>query len=368
MTSISTLRKGYISFFVCLGLMLVSGLMSLQLVAQTNKTSSIKNYFDPNGIVVNKAFYPVAETARQMLETQTRSGGVNKFEHMPTLTPTKFQPVVRMNRDAYYSKVVVDVSKGATITLPEMPEGKYLSMQPVTEDHRPQPMSYGGGTFQLATHTGTHLVVIIRLDSRLTPKQAQSYQSKMRIDANSNELFSAAPIEKSSFDQVENDLKEHVSELIKRLGFAKFSAIMFSSPTDESRGYYQPEINQVAAAVGWGGALARDNIYETSPVFPATGCYQLTFEDPKNRDFWSVTVYNKQGFMFNDIANKNSYKTKPNADGTFTVSLGCGNDYPNNIPTENDSGVFSITVRHYGPSDKVRKQGYRLTPLMKKVK
>ena len=81
-----------------------------------------------------------------------------------------------------------------------------------------------------------------------------------------------------------------------------------------------------------------------------------------------ITVYNKKGFMFNDVANVNSYMAKKNTDGTFTVSLGCGDDYPNNIPTKNDSGVFSITARHYGPSDKVRIQGYRLVPLLKKVK
>nr|WP_283104507.1 hypothetical protein [Shewanella olleyana] len=45
-----------------------------------------------------------------------------------------------MNRDTYYSLAVVDVSKGASITIPRLPEGKYVSVQPVTEDHRIQPM------------------------------------------------------------------------------------------------------------------------------------------------------------------------------------------------------------------------------------
>ena len=53
-----------------------------------------------------------------------------------------------MNRDAYYSKAVVDVSKGGTVTLPNVPEGTYMAMQPLTEDHRPQPMSYGAGTYE----------------------------------------------------------------------------------------------------------------------------------------------------------------------------------------------------------------------------
>jgi hypothetical protein len=351
----------------CLVLLLMSIALSQLSLAKVPITNDIAKFFSSDGINVTKALYPRVETARQMLDTQNIAGGVNKFGHLSSLTPTDFQPVVRMNRDAYYSKAVVDVSQGATVTLPKIPDGLYMSMQPVTEDHRPQPMSYGGGIYQLATHTGKHLVIIIRLDSNLSSEQAKHYQQQMRINANSNIMFTATPVEKTSFYEVENQLKMHISVLIKRLGFAKLSAILFSSPTDESRGLYQPEINQVAAAVGWGGALAKDNIYETSPNFPAKGCYQLNFEDPKNRDFWSITVYNKQGFMFNDTANVNSYKAKANKDGTYTVNLGCSSDSLNQIPIANDSGVFSITVRHYGPSERVIKQGYRLVPLLKKT-
>jgi hypothetical protein len=49
------------------------------------------------------------------------------------------------------------------------------------------------------------------------------------------------------------------------------------------------------------------------------------------------------------------------------VNLGCSSDSLNQIPIANDSGVFSITVRHYGPSERVIKQGYRLVPLLKKT-
>jgi hypothetical protein len=99
---------------------------------------------------------------------------------------------------------------------------------------------------------------------------------------------------------------------------------------------------------------------------PAEGCYQSTFEDPKDHAFWSFTVYNKQGFMFDDVANVNSILATPNADGTYTVSLGCGEGAPNRIPISNDSGVFNVTIRHYRPSDRVI-EGYRLAPTIKKV-
>jgi hypothetical protein len=332
-----------------------------------NLVDDISDFFSTDGIVVSADYYPTAETGRQMLETQTKAGGVNRLGHIPVLTPTDMQPVVRMNRDAYYSKGIIDVSQGATITLPELPDGRYISMQPVTVDHRPQPMSYGGGRYSLATHIGDHMLVIIRLDSSFTPEQANNYQQQITIEANSQKLFSTAPVQAESFYQTENALKAKIMTLIQQEGPIKLSTTLFTSPTNETRGDYKPEINQVAAAVGWGGALAKDNIYETSTNYPANGCYEMSFEDPGNKHFWSITVYNKKGFMFNDNANVNSYKATPNADGTYSVSFGCANKSLNQLPIDNESGVFNITVRHYGPSDRVLKDGYRLVPLLKKV-
>ena len=140
--------------------------------------SSIDEFFQPEGMVTTPETYPTIETSRQLLIAQARAK-VNTFAHTRKLTPTDDQPVVRMNRDTYYSFAVVDVSKGASITLPPLPEGKYISVQPVTEDHRIQPMSYGSGTYQLATHYGTHLYLIVRLDSTFTETEANALQDAM---------------------------------------------------------------------------------------------------------------------------------------------------------------------------------------------
>ena len=332
---------------------------------QAEPTSSPLDYFDEGGLMVTAETFPRAETARQMLRAQAVAG-VNSFAHRPQLTPTSDQPVVRMNRDSYYSSAVVDVSKGATITLPDVPEGKYLSMQPVTEDHRTQPMSYGGGTYQLATHTGSYVYVIVRLDSTFTPEEAQRYQADMRIDAGSSIPFSTEPVNRESFYATESALKEKRMQMVKELGPKGVTMGMFTSPTDESRAFFVPELHQVASAAGWGGAQVRDNIYEITPNMPAEGCYQATFEDPGNGAFWSFTVYNRDGFMFDDVANVNSDAAERNADGTYTVSLGCEASAINRIPITNASGVFNVTVRHYRPSTRVI-EGYRLAPSIEKV-
>ncbi len=322
------------------------------------------NFFNKNGNEVTPASYPTDETSRQMLKNQ-RLVGINKILHKRQLTPTDNQPVVRMNRDTYYSFAVVDVSKGASVTIPEVPEEKYVSVQPVTEDHRIQAMRYGPGTFDLSTHTGDHLYLVIRLDATFTEAEAKEIQDEMYITANSENLFQAEPVNEESFKQVENDLKAKMPGLLKNEG-PKAIFGMFTDSRDESKDLFNQEKYEIGAAIGWGGAQMKDNIYEVSGNYAADDCYQLTFEDPGNRAFWSITVYDKNGFMFNDLANFSSDTATPNEDGTYTVSFGCGEGAPNNLEISNPTGFFNLGIRHYQPSERVIKEDYRLLPMMQK--
>ena len=332
---------------------------------QTEQVSTLDAFFSPTGEVVTAALYPTAETSRQLLLNQDLVG-VNTFLHKRELSPTDKQTVVRMNRDTYYSFAVVNVSKGATVTIPEIPEDKYVSVMSVTEDHRIQAMRYGPGTYDLTTHTGTHLFVAIRLDATFSKDEAQAIQDKMVIAANSDEKFTTTPINKESFTEVEDALKAKLPALVKRDGPHALHG-MFTDARDESNELFTDEKYQVGAAVGWGGAQIVDNIYELSGNYSTDGCYQLTFEDPENIAFWSITVYDKKGFMFNDLANYSSNTAQANDDGTFTISFGCGVDAPNNLEISNPTGEFNLGIRHYQASKRVIEDDYRLVPLMKAV-
>ena len=60
--------------------------------------------------------------------------GIGEFAHLrEPITPDN-QPVIRMNQDTLYSGIVLDMSKPATITLPEV-GGRYMSMHVVNQDH-----------------------------------------------------------------------------------------------------------------------------------------------------------------------------------------------------------------------------------------
>lgn len=329
-------------------------------ITALQKISTEEAFFAENGRIVTPESYPTDETSRQILKNQVKVG-VNNLLHKRQLTPTDNQPVVRMNRDTYYSMAVVNVSKGATVTMPEIPEGKYMSVQPVTEDHRIQAMRYGPGTFELTTHFGTHLYLVIRLDATFTEAEAKEIQDKMMVRSNSNEEFTVTPVNEESFVKVENALKAKQPGIVKRDG-AKALEGMFTNPSDDSKELFTEEKYQVGAAIGWGGAQMIDNIYEVSGNFATDSCYELTFEDPENMAFWSITVYDKNGFMFNDHANYSSNTAQVNEDGTYTISFGCGEDAINNIETANTTNFFNLGIRHYQPSKRVLIEDYRLLP------
>ena len=332
--------------------------------ASAQAADTIDAYFSPQGKEVTAATYPTAESARQFLQEQS-AVGVNAFNHRRELTPTDKQTVVRMNRDTYYSFGVANVSEGATLILPDIAEGKYMTGMVITEDHRIHPMFYGPGEYELTTHTGNHVFVVVRLDATFSQQEANAIQDQLRIVAKSSEPFRAEPVDEASFRKVEKELKAKMPGILKRDGPDALVG-MFTKPDDASKELFTQEKYEVGAAVGWGGAQVVDNIYELSPPYPADVPHQMTFEDPENEAFWSITVYNAAGFMFNDVANVSSDTAKRNADGTYTVSFGAGPDAPNNLETANESGVFTVAIRHYRVGDKV-KNGYRLVPTVKAV-
>ncbi|RJG42135.1 DUF1254 domain-containing protein [Motilimonas pumila] len=344
------------------------GALSSSTVIASDLIDTEKELFVEGGTKVTAKMYPVVETERQFLKHQDIAG-VNKFNHKRVLTPTEGQEIVRMNRDTYYSFATINVSEGATVTLPEIPEGKYMTMMVVTEGHRIQAMQYGSGTYSLNTHEGEHVNIVIRLDAGFSVEEANAIQDKMIIEAGSNVPFSASQTyDRATFEQTERELKSKVPSILKRDG-ANALVGMFTDPADKSKELFVQEKYEVGAAIGWGGAQLQDNIYEVSGNFDNSKCYQATFEDPKNQAFLSITVYNGAGFMFNDHANISTETAKYNQDGTLTFSFGCGEDAVNNITTTdgNDTGKFNLGIRHYTPS-KVVMDGFRILPFVKEVK
>src|SRR5512138_3698901 len=99
-------------------------------------------------IRVNADNFARAETHRMFADLQRDAGGVNRLFHNRAPAAIDKQTVIRMNRDTLYSFAIVDISAGATLTLP--PAGRrYLSAMVVNEDHYINRVIHEAGTHEL---------------------------------------------------------------------------------------------------------------------------------------------------------------------------------------------------------------------------
>ncbi|GGZ82867.1 DUF1214 domain-containing protein [Algibacter mikhailovii] len=332
-----------------LGTLLIGVLFSCK--NQTKKESNEVTSEAIASIIVTPENFPQAYTNLRFAAILKKAGGMNTFLEMPVPSsdPTK-QFVVRMNRDTFYSTSIFDMTGDVFITIPET--DKYVTIQIVDENHETQRMIYGAGRHKLTAKTDHAFVIIRTLDENL--------RKNIKVEASSTKPFVVKNWDKASFEKVE-----------------KAGNIDFSDGYDQSKAFGNKEsgqtdyMNYVGVAGGWGGAMVEDNIYQTSPYMTTEGCYEMTFIDPEDVYFWSATVYNGDGYLFNDVAHISSEMDPiKNEDGTFTVRFGCDGQ-PNNIPIRegNTTGKFNVLMRHYGPSDMVSNDeaGYNATKAIKKI-
>ncbi len=81
-------------------------------------------------VAVNVDNFVRAETARMFDGGMLKTGGINRFHHERLPVPLDAQTVIRMNRDTLYSSAMVNITEGATLTIPDS-AGRYVSLMGV---------------------------------------------------------------------------------------------------------------------------------------------------------------------------------------------------------------------------------------------
>lgn len=304
--------------------------------------------------------YIRAESDRQFGVVAKMAGGVNRFYHFRRPTPLDKQNVVRMNRDTLYSMGIVDTSKGATITVPELPQDRYVSVYLVDNDHYCPFVIYTSGTHELPRDT-QYLGLGVRIQV-FNPQDEDEIalinelQDQFNLRANSADPLPEFEWDLESLEaltvQYEKDSKQYSS----------WQGMM------GPRGQVDEKTRHIAAAAAWGLFPEGDATYlNYSGGHDYRVCHQATYRVPENDAFWSITVYGSDGFMKSDNNIVNSSNVKLNADGTFTVYFGsvetCG-EVPNRLDTTEG---WNFLMRIYRPGKSVLEGGYNL-PAAKPVK
>jgi len=263
------------------------------------------------GVIVIPETFIRAETDRMFQNFSKQADGVNKLYHFRKLTPLDNQTVIRMNKDALYSMAVVDTEGGATITMPEIPEGRYASVQLLDNDHYAPFVIYEPGTHRLPTDT-KYLAVGIRIQvfdpkDEAELKLVNELQDKFIIKANS---ANALPDFKWNSKSLDKFREQYEKESTKYSSWRGMQA---------PRGKADEDTRHIAAAA-WGLFPEWDATYlNYSGGHDYTICYTATYEVPENKAFWSITVYGSDGYIKHENKILNSSNVKLNEGGTFTA-------------------------------------------------
>lgn len=105
-------------------------------------------------MTVTPETYIRAEVDGRFAVFQDRAGGVvNTFYLIPRPVPTDEQPVVRMNRDTLYGGGVIDTAEGARVFIPEVSDGRYVSLMLIDNDHYTIDVLHESGWHEITSPT-----------------------------------------------------------------------------------------------------------------------------------------------------------------------------------------------------------------------
>ena len=107
--------------------------------------------------------------------------------------------------------------------------------------------------------------------------------------------------------------------------------------------------------MGWGGDPPEGAVYDNVVPEKNDGKtpHAVTVKDVPVNGFWSITVYNKNGFMQKndqEAYSFNNVTAKKNVDGSITINFGGGPGVINNLPI---TPGWNYAVRMYQPKPEI---------------
>lgn len=274
--------------------------------------------------------------------------GVNEIRHLREPTTIESQPTIRMNQDTLYSGLVLDLLEPVEITLPEI-AGRYMSMHVVNQDHYMFSEAQPGNYKLTEADVGTRFAVVaFRTFVDITDPDdiAKAHAAQDGITTSGG---GKGPYEAPDWNLDDLTMARQALSDVAALGFDASYAFGSKEQT-------RPIDHLIGAAAGWGGLPRTAASYVIDSVSANDGetPYVVTVKDVPVDAFWSITVYNDDGYLEANELGVNSYNdftAKPNDDGAFTIHFGgCEDGRVNCIPVTHG---WNYTIRLYEPQAEI---------------
>jgi len=284
-----------------------------------------------DGVQVNVLNYIRAESDMQFKGYAAKAGGLGKMLHLREAYSVENQVTIRGNRDTLYSMAVLDLQSPATVSKPESPD-RFQSLLVISQDHYMPVLKHGGGDVTLTMdNVGTRYVAIL-FRTFADPndpedmKKAHALQDKIKVTQESPGKLELPDWDVESLTKIRQQLNQFAA------------AMPDTSKAFGAKGQVDPIQHLIGSAFGWGGNPQRGAAYYTFEPKKNDGKTPYTLTMPQDvpvEGFWSVTIYNKDGFLEkNDLSaySYNSVTAKRNNDNSVTIHFGGDPSKANYLP------------------------------------